>query len=96
MRIAEVEVTVAGGQDFGVDLDAGDVELVAESEPVLSRRRAGGQAEKCDGPGRSGRVLRRSERICEQQVVPVAVREIGLAVIQGVNCLPLVEDQLRR
>ena len=94
VRIAEVEVTVAGGQDLGVDLDSGDVDLIAECEPVLPRRRAGGQAEKRNRPRCRGRILRRPERVGEQQVVPVAVGEIGLAVIHGVDRLPLVEDQL--
>src|SRR6202011_5791637 len=94
-RIAQVEVTMARGKNLRVDLDAGDVDLIAECEAVLPRGRAGGQTEKRDRPRRRRSVLRGPERVREQQVVPVAGGEIRLAVVDGVDGLTLVEDQLR-
>ena len=83
------------GQDVGVDLDAGDLHAIAKGSRVLTRRGAAGEAEDRDALGSDLRLFGGAERIGDEHVVPRPAGEQAVGVVDGMDRLPLVEDQLR-
>ena len=88
-RARQVEVALADRRQRTVELD-GVHARVREEVPVGARHAAGGVAEDRDPAGRRRRAGPRGERQHEE-VVPVAVGEVGPGLVHRVHGHPLVE-----
>ena len=76
--VSEMKVAMAGRDDVRVDLHPRDVHVVAKCQAVLPGRRACGETQDGKRPRVRRGVLGRTERVGDQQVVPVAMSEVVL------------------
>ena len=92
--LVEVEVAAAGRNDVGVDLDARDVDRVAEGRAVLAGAGATRQAQDQHPPRHRFGGRLRPEGGSDHYVIPGPAGGQRARVVDGVDGLALVEQQL--